>query len=348
MQKNLLYFVGLGLGPKGITVEGIEAIKDSTRAYIEYYTSPHDPQLLRTLTELTSKELIVVDRLFVENGEQILREAEEGTVSLLVPGDPMIATTHNDLRVRALKRGIRVKIVHSSTIVSAAPSISGLHYYKFGATITATKESVNSVEQIYNLLHKNLLLGRHTMILLAFDSENGDSVLPSDVFKALIRCENNYKRNVISEDTFAIVLSRIAMKNQTLFAGKIKNMVSKDYGEHPHTIIIPGSLHFTEREAISAIFSLKDEDITDNSSRIERVAQVLLPRYLEKFKKVITQIEDKLEDKYRPVIENSILYSKDAESFLARGEDELAMLSMGYAEGLIDSLNYLGEVEIKW
>ncbi len=40
-----LIFVGLGLGPKGITVEGIEAIRNSDIAYLEYYTTPHEPSV---------------------------------------------------------------------------------------------------------------------------------------------------------------------------------------------------------------------------------------------------------------------------------------------------------------
>ena len=47
-------------------------------------------------------------------------------------------------------------------------------------------------------------------------------------------------------------------------------------------------------------------------------------------------------------MENVQLYLKDAEEFLSNGEDELAMLSIGYAEGLLDSLNFAGVVRIDW
>jgi len=36
-----LTFVGLGLGAKGITLEGVEAIREADIAYLEYYTTPH-------------------------------------------------------------------------------------------------------------------------------------------------------------------------------------------------------------------------------------------------------------------------------------------------------------------
>lgn len=39
---------------------------------------------------------------------------------------------------------------------------------------------------------------------------------------------------------------------------------------------------------------------------------------------------------------------RDAENFLANGQDELAMLSIGYAEGLIDSLSFAGVTKMDW
>ncbi|HKT22248.1 MAG TPA: DUF357 domain-containing protein, partial [Nitrososphaerales archaeon] len=51
---------------------------------------------------------------------------------------------------------------------------------------------------------------------------------------------------------------------------------------------------------------------------------------------------------YEHVLENAELYLKDAENFLANGEDEMAMLSTGYAEGLLDSLAFAGFVKIDW
>jgi len=39
-----------------------------------------------------------------------------------------------------------------------------------------------------------------------------------------------------------------------------------------------------------------------------------------------------------PVIENAQLYIDDAEKFQKDGQEELAVLSIGYAEGLMDAL----------
>jgi len=55
-----------------------------------------------------------------------------------------------------------------------------------------------------------------------------------------------------------------------------------------------------------------------------------------------------LDGKHAEVLVNAELYLRDSENFLANTEDELAMLSVGYAEGLVDSLAFTGEVKLSW
>ena len=136
-----MVFVGLGLGDKGISLAGVDAIKASDSVYLERYTSPASPALVKDLEEATGKEISLVGREFVEDGKEILEKASKSKVALAVQGDPMIATTHSELRVRAVSRGIRTRVLHGATIPAAASSESGLHYYKFGGTITFTLES---------------------------------------------------------------------------------------------------------------------------------------------------------------------------------------------------------------
>jgi diphthine synthase len=38
------------------------------------------------------------------------------------------------------------------------------------------------------------------------------------------------------------------------------------------------------------------------------------------------------------ILENANLYIQDAEKFLEDGQDEVAILSIGYADGLVDAL----------
>jgi len=49
----------------------------------------------------------------------------------LVVGDPLCATTHVDIYYRAIKKGIKVGIIHNASIINAA-ACCGLHLYDFG------------------------------------------------------------------------------------------------------------------------------------------------------------------------------------------------------------------------
>ena len=343
-----LSFVGLGLGAKGITLEGVEEMVASDVIYLEYYTTPHEPQLLKQVQKATGKSFTIVDRQFVEDGSKILSESGRGKVVLAVLGDPMIATTHDELRVRAIRRGVETRVVHSATIASAAASASGLHSYKFSRTVTVTRESVGKLTQAYHILHENLLEGAHTLLLLEYDVQSGMGVSPGDAIAGLLLAEANFKRGVVSEDTFALILSRLGREDAALAAGSLAAMSGKDVGGPPHCLVIPGKLHFTEVEAISAIFSIDQSEVRSNSEHVLRTAQALVPRYVAKARKALDSVKAKVGPQYEHVVENAELYMKDAEAFLANGEDEMAMLSIGYAEGLLDSLSFAGVVKIDW
>jgi len=55
--------------------------------------------------------------------------------SLLVVGDPLCATTHTDIYLRAVKLGIKVHIIHNASIMNAI-GCTGLHVYDFGQTVS--------------------------------------------------------------------------------------------------------------------------------------------------------------------------------------------------------------------
>jgi len=332
-----LVFVGLGLGDRGISLAGLDAIKASDTTFFERYTSPPSPTLVSDLEAASGKTVSVVARGYVEDGKAILEMASASKVVLAVQGDPMIATTHNDLRVRAASRGIRTSVIHGATIPAAAASESGLHYYKFGGTITFTRESASHHHDVYQRIHRNLLEGQHTLLLLEYDVERGEGVEPGFVFERLL-----------SEGTLAVVLGRVGMRDEAVVGGLMGSLRERTFGPPPHCVIVPGRLHFTEEEALSAILRLDKREIVDNSAGVKRTAQVLIPRYVEKAKRALEQAREGLNGKHKDLLENAELYLKDSENFLANDQDELAMLSVGYAEGLIDALSYTGEVKLSW
>ncbi|HUI86351.1 MAG TPA: diphthine synthase [Nitrososphaerales archaeon] len=343
-----LSFVGLGLGPRGISLEGLKEIRESDICYVEYYTTPQELELLSTLEKESGKEIVVVDREFVEDGGSILRDSKGKKVVLAVPGDPLIATTHNELRVRAIRQGVETRVVHGATVASALASASGLHYYKFGRTVTVTREAQSKPEQVYRLVHQNLLEGSHTLLLLEYDVEGREGVRPGEAVKALLDAESSFKRGVVSESTFGLVLSRIGREGAKYEAGPFSSLSKGDYGFPPFSLVIPGELHFTEVESIAAVFSVQQSAVHGNTEGLKRPAQTLVPKYVAKTKKALDSVRGSLGAQYGPVIENAELYMRDAENFLAKNDDELAMLSIGYAEGLLDSLSFSGVAKIDW
>lgn len=331
-----------------MSLAGMDAIRSSDVTYLETYTSPPSSKLLQEVESAAGKKVLAVRREFVEDGREILERASASRVVLAVQGDPMIATTHSDLRTRAASRGIGTRVVHGASIPVAAASECGLHYYKFGGTITFTRESASLHQEVYHRIHRNLLEGQHTMLLLEYDVEENRGAEPHFVMERLLEAEKNFKRGVISEATLALVLGRVGMEDQEVAGGTIRELLERSFGRAPYCVIVPGRLHFTEEEALAAFLKLEKNAIVDNSAGVRRTAQVLLPRYVEKARRALEEARESLKERHKELLENSEIYLKDAEGFLANNEDELAMLSVGYAEGLVDALSFTGEVKLSW
>ncbi len=149
-----LVFIGLGLNDeKGITVKGLEETKTADQVFMELYTNlMHDFSLQRFEMSCGKKVQIVSRKMLEEeNGKVILEAAKVGKAVFLVPGDPFIATTHVTLRIDAEKQGIKTRIIHGTSIMSAIISLSGLHNYKFGKTVTVPFPD-NFSETPYNVI----------------------------------------------------------------------------------------------------------------------------------------------------------------------------------------------------
>ena len=176
-------------------------------------------------------------------------------------------------------------------------------------------------------------------MILEYNSDTNFFLGPKEAFSNLLLTEGSQKRNVINESIFAMVASRIGTKNQSIIAGKLSSLMDADFGKPPHTIIIPGKLHFTEDDAIKTLAKCLD-DPSDNSSKIQKISQQMLLKYLPKARKALEEVQRQFKDNkdVQPIIENAHLYLDDAEKFQKEGKDELAVLSVGYAEGLIDAL----------
>jgi diphthine synthase len=171
-----LVFIGLGLHDEyGMSLRGQTEAKSCDVLFMEYYTNLMPGLQLANLKKIIGKDVQLVSRKEVEeNAEKlIVAKAQSLKVGFLVPGDPMVATTHVDLRLRAHKAGVRTSIVHAASVISAASGATGLQSYKFGRTVTIPATWQGEMpESIYTGIKSNLASGLHTLVLLEIDVEN--------------------------------------------------------------------------------------------------------------------------------------------------------------------------------
>jgi diphthine synthase len=285
-------------------------------------------------------------RWFIEDGREILESAKNNDVALVVYGDPLIATTHLELRVRAERNAIESRVLHSSSSITSIVGECGLHMYKIGRIITLVSEP-QAVASIYYTIYSNLIAGSHTLILLEYNQEKNFFMKPSDALSMLLECEKDQKHDVITENTFSIVASRIGRDDQEITSGRIGSLLQHDFGSPPHSIIITGNLHFTEIDALKALNKILDEH-SDNSKGITKIAEQMVQKYVPKARRALEQAVNlvKGDKSFVEVFENAEYYISDAERFLKQGKLELAVLSIGYAEGLIDGIRFLKGVNV--
>jgi diphthine synthase len=249
-----LVFVGLGLNDeKGISLSGLEETKTADCVFMESYTSLMPEFNLPRFEELCGKHVHLISRrdLEEENGTVILQAAEKGKVVFLVPGDPFIATTHVTLRIDAEKRGVKTRIVHGASIISAIISLSGLHNYKFGKTVTVPFPE-NFSETPYNVIAQNKKLGLHTLCLLDLKAAEKQFLSIKQAVALLSEIEKKKKQGVITPDAPAAGIARAGSKNPTLKADFVKDIANFDFGKPPYSLIFPGEMHFMEIEALIA------------------------------------------------------------------------------------------------
>src|SRR3989338_1302946 len=132
----MFYLIGLGLNVKGISIEGMEAVKKCQKAYLESYTVEL-PYKVGELEKSLGKKVVELDRAAVES-EMFVEEAKKKDIAMLVYGSPLAATTHISLLLKCKKENIPSKIIHSASVIDAIAE-TGLQLYKFGKTASMPK-----------------------------------------------------------------------------------------------------------------------------------------------------------------------------------------------------------------
>lgn len=249
----MLVFVGLGLNElTDITLAGMEWIRKGDKIYLDTYTNIIPNFSIEELEKVSGKRIIPVGRKMLETDyEIILNEAKDRTIVLLSPGDPFVATTHMQIMLSAIDAGIKTKVIHSVSILSAIFGETGLSSYKFGRMVTVTFPYDKELpETPYDIIKDNMVRGLHTLLLLYMDVERKVFMKIKEAINILRTIEEKRKEGIITHKTLAVGCARIGSDTQVVRANYIYDLVKEDFGDPPHTLIIVGKLHFIEAEAL--------------------------------------------------------------------------------------------------
>jgi len=242
----MLSFVGLGLyDERSITVRGRDALDTADRVFAEQYTSQLAGASLADLEAAHGVDIDARDRAGVEQDpEPVLAAAESGHAVFLVGGDPMVSTTHVDLRLRAHDRGIETRVVHGTTAQTAASSLTGLQNYRFGkATTLPFPDTHGGVpSSVLDTIGANRERGLHTLVYLDIDAA-GERLMTGDTATALLADHL---------DCPGVVVARAGSDNPLVRANELSVLARASFGPPLHLLVIPGDLHPMERDALKA------------------------------------------------------------------------------------------------
>ena len=186
-----LLLVGMGMGQlEGMTQEAMHAASAAEHRRYEAYTALWpEAELARLEARIGPIQRIM--RPEVEEPDELLTLATTSLVALLVVGDPLQATTHVDLQLRALGAGVECHVFHGLSITTLVTGAVGLSNYKFGRQTTFTYPyggwvATSPLEVVAVNWAQNL----HTLALLDLDPTGqgtGDQrpMTPSDAAHAM-------------------------------------------------------------------------------------------------------------------------------------------------------------------
>jgi len=253
--KGRLTFIGLGLhDDSGISLRGLQEMIDSDVIFAEDYTSRLEAGAYGRLERRAGKTIQTLDRKAVEDGSLVLEACRDKRVAFLVVGDPMGATTHVDLRLRATMAGTETAIIHGASILTAVPGILGLQNYKFGRTTTVPfPQEGYAPTSPYEIIAENLSRGLHTLVLLDIDAEGSRFMTANEGLHALMDMERRVSNGVLTPGTLICVVARAGALDCLAMAGPLSAMLQQSFGPPLHSIVVPGRLHFMEEEALETL-----------------------------------------------------------------------------------------------
>jgi len=234
-----------------MSVRALSALQESDRVFAEFYTSRMIDSSVQDLEKMIGKEITVLSRKDVEEGNAVVEAAKGSRVAFVTAGDPMVATTHVDIRLRAVETGIQTRLIHGASILTACAAAFGLQPYKFGRTVTLPfPEPGYQPTSPYDNIIDNKDRGLHTLVLLDIREQEARYMTAGEGVRWLIDSELRIGKKLIEDRTLICAGARVGSDTERIIAGYPQDIVSADLGPPLHALIVPGKLHFLEARAL--------------------------------------------------------------------------------------------------
>ena len=207
---------------------------------------------IRELEKYYGKPVHPLHRADVEqHPDEILDCAARGNVVFLCAGDPMVSTTHADLRMRTGKRGIQTEIIHAASIASAVCGLSGLQNYRFGKACSVPFPQKNWFPTSpIDVIAQNQKNNLHTLVYLDIQDDRYMTVNEAVEILELLARKNEI------EIPLYIGIARAGSGAPVVRAGTAKEIRAGEFGPPLHILIIPAELHDMEREYLEMFAGL--------------------------------------------------------------------------------------------
>jgi diphthine synthase len=186
-----------------------------------------------------------------QHPDELLSKAVSKNVVFLCGGDPMVSTTHADLRMRAASRGIKTAIIHAASISSAVCGLSGLQNYRFGKSCSLPFPQKNWFPTTsIDVIAQNLLLRLHTLVYLDIQDKRYMTVP-----EAIVLLEQMAEEKKMHIPLY-VGIARAGSDDPLVRAGSADTLKSVNFGPPLHILIVPAELHDMERSYLEMFAGL--------------------------------------------------------------------------------------------
>jgi diphthine synthase len=162
-----------------------------------------------------------------------------------------------------LELGIKTKVIHSSSIVTAVSGATGLQNYRFGRSTTIPFDYIVRGKRIvpetpYLVLKENLQRNLHTMLFL--DIQDTRYMTVNQGAELLLEMEQNAGDDVL-HNALGVGIARAGSDDATVKADLLGKLKGYDFGGPLHILVVPAKLHFMEAQALVALAGAPQESI---------------------------------------------------------------------------------------